>query len=499
VLVAGACLYVAAFVATAAARLLFAYPLEITEGASLEAVRGLLRGQPLYDQPTSEHVPMIYGPVYFYLAALISLVIGPSYAALRLVSLVASVGSVALISLLIKRETHSASVAILAAGLFTASYPLTDGALDLGRVDALLVCMLLAAVYASRLSGLRSAILAGACTALALLTKQSALPVSLVLLLYLAVTSRRRLIGYATGLAVTLASPLALLEAQSGHWATLFLILLPRQHDISELRLTQFWTLDVLPRFTLALVLGMLFACARLTERDRTAPLFFGLVSLGMLGIAWASDTNVGAAPNVLLPAYAVLAILFALGLHEALRQLARLPRQRRAFWAFGVGVGIFQLLLLAYNPRLLAPYRSEAWADERLASALNSLPGTLFAPDFDAYMPESGRPEQPYSGPAAELIGSYGGFMRPEGEVWLESVRQQLQQRAFDHVVLDPESNLFFFKGVVTATDYVDTGPLFPAGDEFWLWRTGRIPKAEVYVPRERAPSGASTTTLTR
>jgi hypothetical protein len=41
------------------------------------------------------------------------------------------------------------------------------------------------------------------------------------------------LAGFALGLALSLAVPLSLLELQSGRWATLFLIDLPRQHEIS--------------------------------------------------------------------------------------------------------------------------------------------------------------------------------------------------------------------------------------------------------------------------
>ena len=110
-LIACAGVYVAAFVSAGAARLFFPYPLEITEGASLEAVRGILAGQPLYSQPTPEHVPLIYGPVYFYAAALVAFATGgPSFAALRLVSLLASIGSIGLTTLLVRRETGSAAL-----------------------------------------------------------------------------------------------------------------------------------------------------------------------------------------------------------------------------------------------------------------------------------------------------------------------------------------------------------------------------------------------------
>jgi hypothetical protein len=182
-----------------------------------------------------------------------------------------------------------------------------------------------------------------------------------------------------------------------------------------------------------------------------------------------------------------MLAILFGLGLDEALRQLARLPSQQRAFLGYGLCVGLLQFGLLVYNPREMAPYRSEAWADERLVAALAALPGQVFAPDFDAYVRDAGRPEQPYSGAAAELLGGYGGQQTPEGADWLHLVETPLRQHVYDYVVLDPESPLFFFKSTAEAAGYADAGPLFPTGDAFWLWRTGRVPKAEVYVPSER------------
>jgi hypothetical protein len=62
VLVGGTAAYVLAFVGAALLRLFFAYPIEITEGASLEQVSGILRSLPLYVARTLEHVPMLHGP-----------------------------------------------------------------------------------------------------------------------------------------------------------------------------------------------------------------------------------------------------------------------------------------------------------------------------------------------------------------------------------------------------------------------------------------------------
>jgi hypothetical protein len=487
VLLGGACVYIALFIGVSLSRLLVPFPLEITEGASLETVLGLLRGQPLYREPTVQHVPMIYGPVYFYAAALVSRVTGPGFTALRVVSLLASLVSIGLVYLLVKHETESVSAGVLAAGLLAATYPLSGGALDLGRVDALALCLMLAALYACRLLGSRAALVAGLCAGVGVLTKQAMAPIAAALVLYMAIGTRQRLVVFSAALAASIGIPLLALEVQSGQWATLFLLQLPRQHQVLDLRLGQFWTSAILPRFSLGLLLGGLFIVERIRRGQRDTGVFYSLTLISMLGVAWISDANPGAADNVLLPACAILAIAFALGLHEGLTLLSPGPNGQQAFWAYGVGVGIFQLLLLAQNPRLLAPYHSDLWADQRLAATLQALPGKVYAPDFDAFMRDANEPEQPYAGSAAELLGGYGGVMAPAGGVWLESVRAALRAREYNYVVLDPESAWTFFKGAAEQSGFVDQGPLFPDGDEFWLWRTGQTPKAEVYVPKER------------
>jgi 4-amino-4-deoxy-L-arabinose transferase-like glycosyltransferase len=488
VLLGTAGLSVLAFVAAAVLRLSFPYPLEITEGASLAEIRRILQGQPLYAEPSLEHVSMIYGPVYYYVAALVALVIGPSFLSLRLVSLVASLGSVALVGLIVHRETGNRTGAIVAAGVFAASYPLADGALDLGRVDALMLALLLGSMYFSRAPGSRSAAVAGVLMALALLTKQAAAPIALLTLVYFIATSRRRAGWYAAALALTLVVPLAIVELQSSRWATLFLVQLPRQHMIDELRMDQFWRLSVLPYFTLALAAGLLFLTFRLQAKDRQAGLFYVLAAVGMLGIAWASDSNQGASNNVLLPAFAILSILTGLGLAEALRQLQQLTDGRGPYYAFAVSIAILQLLLLIYNPRDMVPYRSDLWADDRLASTLASLPGSLFAPDFDAFVGQrADGPPQPYLGSVAELLGGYGGHAVPEGDAWVQTLRDRLSRREYDYVVVDPESQWFFVSGALRDANYADAGPLFPPDDDFWRWGGGTAPRSEVYVPRER------------
>jgi 4-amino-4-deoxy-L-arabinose transferase-like glycosyltransferase len=489
--VGGACAFILAFVVAALFRLGYPFPLEITEGASLEAVRRILNGQPLYTTPSLDYVPLIYGPLFFYVSAAVAFILGPTFAALRLVSLVASLGSIVLVCLFVRRETGNLAAGLAGAGILAASYPIGDTTLDVGRVDALSLCLVLAAFYAGRSAGLKASITSGILIGLALLTKQAAAPAALALLAYCAFKPPRVALGFVVALGLTVGLPLLLLSIQSGPWPGVFLWDLPRRHEVDVDRLGPFWPTIILPRFTLAVALGPLFLLRRALARDWRTIIFYGLAAGSMLGSAWITHANRGAAENVLLPAFGILAVFFGLGLHSALKYVSGATRKPRPLRGYVLGLGIFQCLVMLYNPRLTVPYRSELWADQRLAASIGALQGAVFAPDFLGYLGDTPNPDQAFLGAAGELVGIYGGKATPAGDAWTTELRQALVQRKYDYVVLDPDSFMYFVKGIIENAGYVDAGPMFGPNDEFWLWRTGRIPKAEVYVPRERLGSG--------
>src|SRR5438105_1300544 len=61
--------FIAGFVLAAIFRLGYAYALQVTEPATIVEVERILRGQSIYVEPTLRYIPMIYGPIYFYIAA----------------------------------------------------------------------------------------------------------------------------------------------------------------------------------------------------------------------------------------------------------------------------------------------------------------------------------------------------------------------------------------------------------------------------------------------
>ncbi|GAC1313568.1 MAG: hypothetical protein NVSMB2_01660 [Chloroflexota bacterium] len=269
-LVGTATAHLVLFIGLALLRVVYPYPFEITEPAGLAEVQRILAGGPLYAAPTLQHVPLIYGPVYFYVSAALAWVIGPSFVALRAVSLVASLGSLALVYALVKRETCNRPCALVAAAVLAAANPLAETALDLGRVDALFTFLLLGSAYLIRFGddfwiGPRASVcLGGVLVALAGFTKLplGALPIGTAFAAYLAAITPRRLPIFLVG-ALACAAPIVIaLRLQSGPWASWYFWDLPRQHALGRDLLGRFWINDVLPRFSIPLTLGPLFLVA---------------------------------------------------------------------------------------------------------------------------------------------------------------------------------------------------------------------------------------------
>src|SRR5690242_13004900 len=72
-------------------RISFPYELHWMEGGSVDHVRRILAGEPLYVPPSIDFVPYTYTPWYFYLSAFVSRIIGIGFIPLRLVSIVACI------------------------------------------------------------------------------------------------------------------------------------------------------------------------------------------------------------------------------------------------------------------------------------------------------------------------------------------------------------------------------------------------------------------------
>ena len=491
-----AAVYVVGPIAAAVMRIVYPFQLDRFEGPMLQEVRRLTLGQQIYVPPGLEYVPTLYGPLYFYLSAGLATLTGVSFTPLRIISLIASIGAACFVYLLASRDARSPLAGVLAACLFLGAADVRAGGLETVRVDALCVLFLTGAIYTARLADFHSSsrsrlsALCGLLVGLALLTKQTASVMALALLVLALPSARSRLLPYAAGLVLPVATAGLYLQFSSDGWARFYLIDLPRNHALDWSLLVGFWTDNLLPYMAIPLVLGAVYLMRRTLQRDSTA-WFYLLAGGGMVAISWISVLNTGSAANTLRPAYAALALFFGLGFVECLR--LTVPHLHAERWARAALIGVSGLTLvsLVYVPGQTASLRANALAGQRLVDAIANLPGSVWAPELGEFQVAAQKGDQAYPAMWHELLGSYGGVLLPEGREFKNDLDQALSTKRFAYVLLDPDGIDPTLSPMLGQHGYVNAGPLFSKDDVFFNWRLGRArgggsltPSPDVYVP---------------
>jgi 4-amino-4-deoxy-L-arabinose transferase-like glycosyltransferase len=374
------------YAAVAITRMRYRFELEWLEGGSVEEVRRLVGGQPLYARPTIDFVPGNYPPLYFYVSAVVAKVFGVGFFSLRLVSFAASLGVFALIAALIRHETHTWWAGIVASGLYAACYRIGGAWFDVARVDSLFLLAVIASIYVVRITkSWPYVVLAALLVVLATFTKQNAVFVACGLFVYL--LHRRRQWAALYG---TLVSGLSLVA--TGVWNTVthgwfwyYNYDVTGIHAVLTSRIAGFWLHDLLSHLALAvLVSGGYLVWLRVTNQH-DALWFYLPVVASLVFPAWYVRIHDGAYANDVLPAYLALALLFGLGLHA----FTRSPIKRT--WRSGAAIvvllaAVVQFALLRYNPVAQLPTAADEHAGQQLLSLLRHTHGDVLVADHPYY-----------------------------------------------------------------------------------------------------------------
>lgn len=475
---AGAGYFVLVFIYIAVSRIGYPFALEWLEGGSYAQVQRVLAGQPLYARPSMEYVAMIYPPLYYYAAAILSRLVGFSFTPLRLVSLASSLGAMLAIFLIVQRESGHGLAALLASGLFAATYQHSGSWFDIARVDMLAVFLLLLAIWLLRRDNEWSHLAAGVVFAAACLTKQIHLITLVCLMAYFAVADRKKVLTFALPCLITLAAASLLLDGLYRGWFSFFALRLALgsgeyvTFDPGAFVHTarEFWLDSVLLALPIVAMLILLFLVISVRRLQAQSSLLFYLVcAVGMIGTSW-SVVQVGGYRNDLIPAYAIIAILSGLALGGLLMRAANKPLQGFAILA----AVVIQFLLFRYpiSPELPTPADLAAGRD--ILNQIREQSGEVYVPFHPELPLMAGK--QPFASwsPMYQLEGNYGGGdVRLAGRVKTEFVHA-MQRHQFSMIILDQEPNWIW--GDPEKSYVRRSQPAFADPDAFWPvtgWQT--------------------------
>jgi len=484
-----AVLFLLAFVFMGIRRVPYPFELEWMEGGALDEVRRILAGLPIYARPNMEYVGFRYAPLYFYLAAGVSAVVGHDFLGLRLVSWIASAGSVGLIFALVRQETRSREAGLLAAGLFAATARVSGFWFDVARVDALYLFLLLLAAWWIRRG--RGPLAVGIVLALAFHTKQTALLPAAGYILYYCWRRRAQAPALLAVFAAGAIGGALLFDGLSGGWYTRYVY---RSHFLLWHRAGAFWTRDLLASLPVAAVAAVFFL-ARPAPRDRETRAFYAVFTALMIGTAYYSRLIVGAYVNALLPACAALAVLFGLAVHEARRALGSPAPEARAAETALWAAAALQFAVLLFNPLAHVPTRADADAGTRLVATIAGLGGDVLVPSHPYLVVRAGGRAHTHSMAIGELsLGGETAFARDLKARW----RQALCERRFSAVLMD---GAFPFLPELNAA-YREERRLGELGEAFFTVSGARTRPEVLYLPRttlDPQPGGVCSAVSTR
>jgi glycosyltransferase involved in cell wall biosynthesis len=422
--------YFLAFVILALVRMVLAVEFDWLESFHLVQVHRILAGQPIYTPPSVEYVPVLYPPLYPYLASAIAFLTGEGYAILRLISFVSALGSQVIIWLLVSGLTGSRAAAWIAAGLYAGTYGAVSFYIDTARIDSLALFFILGMAYLlwlSREKGLFMAILAATAGALAVLTKQTTLaPVAaLSLWIFLAGGARGRRTGILCVAMVALSQALAF--AFSNGWIFYYLYRMPMTHPVLPERAGTFLLLDFLPHFSMASILLVWAVFALLKSgQDREKAYFLILFTLAMALNSLMPYLKVGGFRNNLIP----FAATMVLGSGIAMGLLAK-KEGRYSILSLSLLLGF--AAQLTYNVKRAVPSEERRQAQELRVELFRNLEEPVFAPTHPYTATAAGKTEFAFWGTIFDVLITTG----EASDRLRTQLVSALEQRSFRTVIL--------------------------------------------------------------
>jgi hypothetical protein len=418
------------YVVIALLRLRYPYEVEWIEGGMVDHVARLRAGHALYARPSLTFTADIYTPLYFVVAAAVSFVTGLGFFPLRLVSFLASLALFAALARLARSDTDDWFPGLLAAGLFAACYRVGGAWMDTARVDTLCLALTFWGLVVARdARSARRGALAGLLLSLGFLAKQVAVFPAVAVAVFLLVTRRTAAArAYAAVTMVGIVGSTLLANALTGGWYAFYVVTLPTEHDVAHRAYVDFFTVDLLRPLPLAMLLGAVALVA--LRRRHDALVFHGLVGGALLVAAYTARLHTGGYDNVLLPVYADVALLAAIGAGHALRTTERRWLARAAGLAL-----LAQFALLLYNPAAQVPTNADWQAGAEMMAALRALPQPVYLPGHPWYLGEVGQSTSAQSAAVEDVLR---GDRNATGPVLARDLWTAVAEQHYAAIVVD-------------------------------------------------------------
>lgn len=482
--------YIAMFFAIAVFRITYPYELEWLEGSSVNFANTILTGK-LYARPSLEVIACGYTPLYYYLSAAVCAVSGLHITSLRMVSLVSAIGVFILLFQMARRERNSVFAGFLAVSLYAATFEASGAWFDLARLDSFFLFLVLAGVYLLRHHGStwKGYLAAAVLFTLAFQTKQTTLVIVAPLCIASFLIAPRRAFVLVGSFALLVAGSVWALNRHYDGWYNYYVFTTPSHHALRwSTMLVGFWTEDILPTIPVALAGSLLFLFWRTRRREWSGLLFYGSFAAGMGAGAYGSRLYTGGYLNVLMPAYASLALLLAFAAHEALQRIGAATSGRR-HWAWSTAVYalvLLQFAVLVYDPVAQVPTEADREAGRRFITSLGGMPGNVAVPCHEYLVMLAGKKTHASAQNIKDTM--LAGPDDPVAKQLLRDVHQALRDKRFSVIVMDEAAMGSMPESVGIERYYKPVGTIFKDSETFVPVTGAPMRPNLIYIPRSES-----------
>lgn len=508
ILVALPALYQIVLLSTAVGgRLLYPFDLEWMEGGMLHHAQRIHDGLGIYGPPSVDFIPYLYTPLYPSLLALFSGVFGLTYALGRTLSLLAliGIGVVAAASIGSRRHghLHRAPVwagAVLALGLFSATYPFVEGWYDLVRADTFFLWMVTAAIaglarwssVGSGVGGHARVAVGAAILALAFFAKQTGIIYVAFGGLIVLVVNWRRVPAYVAVAGLLGLGGTWLLDSTTDGWFWIYIRKIHASHDFN---MDRFWksfenilwhyrALTIVVAVTLVLIVVTRIARGPVPRATHSFLLWTATFAVSTVigAIGWGTEF---AHFNAYMPAF----------LHGALAAGAAVPAIdacTRVWWgdrryldlvanlaALAAAVPLsYTCWTYRWDPQRYIPTDADRAAGGKLIERIRSLDGEVWMPSHPWYLQLAGKT------PYVHRMGIKDVTTRQPREVL--GLDDALRTHAFRALVLDDRDVNTEVGGV---NQYYRPAFKLPLDERPRLYTGALIQPDSIWVPATNGP----------
>ena len=439
--------FISIFIVISILRIGYHYELQWMEGSIFENVSRVIQGKPIYTAPSMEFVSYLYMPLYYYITALLSKVIGLGFYTLRLVSFLSALGSLILIYLFIIKETKNKIAAFAGIGLFCASYNICSGYFDVGRIDMLFVFFLLGGMFALRFyNSIPATLISSLSFILAFFTKQTALILVIVLLVYMFLFKRKYRLQFTFIFLIISITGCIILNNYSDGWFYYYVFRLSSKHILDLRGFLVFMGLSTL--FFIPII------SIRLLFNTNSEKAFFYsslIASTGALTVS--ALINPLFDLNLFIPMAAVMSMIFGV-CFNAINNIGNkniILKNKRTLWSNRKLVNILiiaQFVIFFYNPLKYIPTPNDSIAGNLLEQKISDLQGTVYIPSHPYICNNLGMKKYTHILPLHDMLELNRDTEKTKIEkdiklIFLVAIRKQY----FDFIILDNVNRLGFLQ----------------------------------------------------